>query len=1107
MSFTDIASLGFGIDSSQAIQAQQNLDSMTRAAVEAQKQQQLLTQLAQEHAMKLGQLNQTMSDHQKSIQQTNDLSKIASQAFKDMGTAVDGVSNSFAILATRLQGINIKEKIDEAVQAYSTLRDLSNSLGASTSGFTKFATGTGDIDGGLGGLSQAQILSRLNLATSDFGANGQNVRGAIAGVGVDATQFQPGQELELFRQVSSALNDMSDSYSKTMQVQQIFGNSSIQTMKAILVNAREVSAQEQEAMGIEEALAKRRAQSNLDDFQGSRNDGQKDADFKRLTTARSSLSSANLGRDFSPFQDAVNSFVDNLVKGKASDVGDKSDDVQSTFGPFLQSLKAYLAQSSMGLLTKNQQQSVPDSFFKDLGLSAPNSGPNLGGPENYTVQTFQESITKRKNMQSEWFTWSAAKEKESWDYAYQAAVDGGQKNNVILQQIDDQRTASAKAAAAERRQIADIEFGDQVSASSSNPYSTLNLQGQRLGDFKQTRTPIEIAQQQSQVNRGALSAQQYTSSAFHSLTIGNIQGDASVQNSLDQSQVQTAQLAERAGIISTLSRQTIELTAAQDAYNAKIKEAAEIDRDANDPTSATSRNPQAQASAIQKSRLMTAEAQAALDAKKQQVALEIPMADQQKQSDNERAVAIEKVAMKYAAASAEVRKYYTDLAGTQYDINKQTPGDTGRQNAAADLANQAQGRQLGDTLLGQNSGLRNSNSSTLAQINVASQGDTATQMAQIQAENDLLRTQAALIKDPDKKKADLDLIATHQQLQVEQLKLNAALSAEKQIRQNDQDIQLLQYEASLTGVSADERQRLVNLKKEEFAIDQQNISPGQKNTLVTQASDKSLEQQRVNDMNNEAKLQQQIVANSLNNIDNAFGKFFTGVNTGATKNWQSMTQSLSQSFNDALGQMEAALITRPLIGAFLRALGGDDFARSMGFGGSGSGGGIATPNGGFLGGLFGSNLNGNQGGIGANVGDYSIADMAAYTGGAYAKGGAWSGGTRFLATGGLLDGPTQFTDMGGTRMNVGGEAGTEAVMPLTRGSDGNLGVRSHGQQGGNINIDARGSQVGVEQRIRAVLAQERPGIIQQSTSASVAAVRFHADSGGPFSVTVGRRRR
>ncbi|WP_425045436.1 phage tail tape measure protein [Primorskyibacter sp. S87] len=61
----------------------------------------------------------------------------------------------------------------------------------------------------------------------------------------------------------------------------------------------------------------------------------------------------------------------------------------------------------------------------------------------------------------------------------------------------------------------------------------------------------------------------------------------------------------------------------------------------------------------------------------------------------------------------------------------------------------------------------------------------------------------------------------------------------------------------------------------------------------------------------------------------------------------------------------------------------------------------------------------------------------------FAKGGSFSQGRVMpFANGGVVSGPVAFPMRGGTGLM--GEAGPEAIMPLTRGPDGKLGVRSAG---------------------------------------------------------------
>ena len=61
---------------------------------------------------------------------------------------------------------------------------------------------------------------------------------------------------------------------------------------------------------------------------------------------------------------------------------------------------------------------------------------------------------------------------------------------------------------------------------------------------------------------------------------------------------------------------------------------------------------------------------------------------------------------------------------------------------------------------------------------------------------------------------------------------------------------------------------------------------------------------------------------------------------------------------------------------------------------------------------------------------------------AEAKGGVYDGGIKRMAKGGIVRQPTVFAMAGG--MGLMGEAGPEAIMPLTRGADGKLGVKGGG---------------------------------------------------------------
>ena len=82
-----------------------------------------------------------------------------------------------------------------------------------------------------------------------------------------------------------------------------------------------------------------------------------------------------------------------------------------------------------------------------------------------------------------------------------------------------------------------------------------------------------------------------------------------------------------------------------------------------------------------------------------------------------------------------------------------------------------------------------------------------------------------------------------------------------------------------------------------------------------------------------------------------------------------------------------------------------------------------------------------------------------------AKGGVWNQGVQAFANGGVftnsvVSSPTLFKFAKGTGLM--GEAGPEAIMPLTRGSDGKLGVRAHGTSGGGSVIIQQHFNITVE---------------------------------------------
>lgn len=81
----------------------------------------------------------------------------------------------------------------------------------------------------------------------------------------------------------------------------------------------------------------------------------------------------------------------------------------------------------------------------------------------------------------------------------------------------------------------------------------------------------------------------------------------------------------------------------------------------------------------------------------------------------------------------------------------------------------------------------------------------------------------------------------------------------------------------------------------------------------------------------------------------------------------------------------------------------------------------------------------------------------------------------------------------------------EAYVPLPDGRSIPVKMEGGGTAGAFYYIDARGAGPGVHEQVRAVLRQERPGIVAESVGKATANVQAMAHRGGSFSKAMGRR--
>lgn len=108
---------------------------------------------------------------------------------------------------------------------------------------------------------------------------------------------------------------------------------------------------------------------------------------------------------------------------------------------------------------------------------------------------------------------------------------------------------------------------------------------------------------------------------------------------------------------------------------------------------------------------------------------------------------------------------------------------------------------------------------------------------------------------------------------------------------------------------------------------------------------------------------------------------------------------------------------------------------------------------------------------------------AAFTGAlGFASGGAFSAGrVRAFAQGGVVDRPTLFPMRQGAGLM--GEAGPEAVMPLTRGPDGRLGVAAQGRGAGpSVTINISTPDLESFQRSRGQVAAQLARAVQRGAT-------------------------
>jgi phage-related minor tail protein len=236
---------------------------------------------------------------------------------------------------------------------------------------------------------------------------------------------------------------------------------------------------------------------------------------------------------------------------------------------------------------------------------------------------------------------------------------------------------------------------------------------------------------------------------------------------------------------------------------------------------------------------------------------------------------------------------------------------------------------------------------------------------------------------------------------------------------------------------------------------------GQRNEIQTQANAVEEQLNALISKSYQAKEAAKAIGASFSD---SFKNIINGTMT-AQEALASFFQSIANHFLDMASQIIAKWIEMTILNTVLSLFPGGSALGNIG------------PGSGFAGG-------GSASSFGVMPG-MSFFDVFSAKGNAFAQNGIVP-----FAMGGIVNSPTlfKFADGGAMRNGLMGEAGPEAIMPLTRGPGGRLGVDASGGGGDTIsvvvNVDASGSKVSgsdtqANQLGRVVAAAVRSEIVQQ----------------------------
>ena len=343
----------------------------------------------------------------------------------------------------------------------------------------------------------------------------------------------------------------------------------------------------------------------------------------------------------------------------------------------------------------------------------------------------------------------------------------------------------------------------------------------------------------------------------------------------------------------------------------------------------------------------------------------------------------------------------------------------------------------------------------------AKSGTSAAQ--RIQLDQKIADARTGMVKAQKDADSQLEMLATSETGRLAKQE-RAITSYVQALSQQQKALELAGQRAAL-GVGQGDRQNALsgqlNSQQDRFA--QQSLAlEDQRSDPSRNMSDEEYKRkaQALADANKAATDQ---IRQNYADVENAQGDWTKGA-TAAWDNYLDSAQNVAGQtkslFGNAFSSMEDAVVNFAMTGKLSFA----DFTKSI----LADMARIATRQAasGLLSSLVGVGISaagsyfGGASSAGSTQAGYTGTDLSTFTPGSLqADGGAWSGGVQFFADGGaftnsIVSKPTAF-GMANGKAGVMGEAGEEAIMPLTRTASGKLGVMAMGGGSGGtqINVD------------------------------------------------------